>query len=194
MDNSKSSTPTPQPINSNQLNLNQTNNFNLYSQSQINVEIPKLKEGSSSFLNFFSGNKKQDIVDFAIYKSEAIIGFKDSSIILYDMIREYQKLNFDVLINKKLKLIQFEILHRDNDVLLCLCEYSLVIIDIENFTIISKTELFSEALKFYTDYLIEDNGDKVVRILVLGKNYINIFMLNFTEISKQNNILLSNSI
>jgi len=74
-----------------------TNSLKLYSQANIKIEIPKIKESHNTFLNFFSGNKKQEIIDLKIYKSEAIIGLKDSSIIIYDILREYQKLNFDVM-------------------------------------------------------------------------------------------------
>ena len=69
----------------------------------------------------------------------------------------------------------------NKDILICLCEYSVVLLDIENFQIITKHELSNEAVRLYIDYFNEDKG---LRILLLGKNYINIFQINFNDTSK----------
>jgi hypothetical protein len=59
------------------------------------IEIEKLKE-SGGILSIFSKNTKKEIIDACLYKSDVIIALSDSSLIIYDMVREFQKLEINV--------------------------------------------------------------------------------------------------
>ena len=68
--------------------------------------------------------------------------------------------------NQNIKLIHFEIIHSidvnssesmcsKKDLLICLCEYSVILLDLEDFKLISKIDLKGEAVKLYIEYFIE---------------------------------------
>ena len=71
-------------------------NLKLFKTKSTKVEIEKIKETSGSLLNFFGKKTKKDIVDITLYKSDVIIALSDSSIIIYDIIRESQSLEINV--------------------------------------------------------------------------------------------------
>ena len=71
-------------------------NLKIFKKNTTKVEIEKIKESSSSLLGFFGRKSKKDIVDICLYKSDAILALSDSSLIVYDIIRESQTLEINV--------------------------------------------------------------------------------------------------
>ena len=68
----------------------------LFNIAHTNVKIDKLKEQTSSILGLFTKKSKKDIIDLIIYKSNTILGLSDSSIIIYDSLKEILLMEINV--------------------------------------------------------------------------------------------------
>jgi hypothetical protein len=71
-------------------------NSRLFKKSTTYLDIDKIKEPQSGLLTFFSKKSKKEVVDYTLYKSDLIIALSDSYILIYDVIRECQKLEIAV--------------------------------------------------------------------------------------------------
>ena len=71
-------------------------NTRLFKKNTTKIEIEKIKEPQTSLLGFFSKKTKNNVVDYCLYKSDLILVLSDSFIIIYDIVRECQKLEIGV--------------------------------------------------------------------------------------------------
>jgi hypothetical protein len=118
----------------------------LFNINYSNVKVEKLKEQTSSILGLFTKKTKKDVIDLAVYKSNTILALSDSSIIIYDSLKEILLMEINVIVflikelfYKNLNLLQLIILYEseniEEDVLLCLCDKNLIFMDVDKFQI-----------------------------------------------------------
>jgi hypothetical protein len=69
--------------------------FNIHN---TNINIEKLNEKSGSLLGFFSSRNKKEVIGYIIYKSNMIFGLSDSTLVQYDLLKEKQVLEINVIL------------------------------------------------------------------------------------------------
>jgi hypothetical protein len=78
------------------LGLNYLKMEKLFSINYSNVKIDKLKEQTSSILGLFTKKSKKEVIDIVVYKSYTILALSDSSIIVYDSLKEILLMEINV--------------------------------------------------------------------------------------------------
>jgi hypothetical protein len=79
-------------------------NSKIFNKYKTKLEIEKLKDQGSSLLNLLSMRAKKEITSICLYKSDLIISLSDGFLIQYDITKETQILEINVIIKNKNKI------------------------------------------------------------------------------------------
>ena len=74
-------------------------NLKIFKINNAKVDIEKLKETGGSLLGFFTKKGKKEVIDLVLYKSMVIFALTESYLIVYDILRECQLLDINVILN-----------------------------------------------------------------------------------------------
>lgn len=155
-------------------------NSRIFNKTITNLDIDSIKESSSSLLTFFGKKSKKELASFVLYKSDLVVCLSDSTIIIYDIIRESQILEINEISKRNKIMLQMEIILNLNekfpyDYIGCLCEKNLYLINFENYEVKLEIELSHSTNRFFINYT-----DGNYKVLTLSKYNLDIYELNYS--------------
>ena len=152
----------------------------LFEISTTQANLDKLKEVKGGMMNFFTANKRS-INTICNYKNNLFLGTDDSYVIIYDYYYERVKTELNDLVLMNLNLIELSVLYQQtnfkyNDLLLCLCDYKLLILDANSYSKVYNLDFKYNTLKLDINY-----QQDYIQIQIIGRSNFTIYELNKSQ-------------